>query len=68
MERGVLQLTIDDAGYTLRAGDSVYYEADCHHRFVNPGREPCVYYLAMALAEGEPHAHRRGTPPGRRRS
>ncbi len=58
MEKGVLQLTIDDTMHTLRAGDSVYYEGDCHHRFVNPGREPCVYYLAMALGESEPHAHR----------
>lgn len=70
MERGVLQLTIDDTAYTLRAGDSVYYEGDCHHRFVNPGREPCVYYLAMALVETSPHAHRGQALPagGRRRS
>jgi transcriptional regulator with XRE-family HTH domain len=70
MERGVLQLTIDDTAYTLRAGDSVYYEGDCHHRFVNPGREPCVYYLAMALVRAGPHAHRDRALPvgGRRRS
>jgi transcriptional regulator with XRE-family HTH domain len=70
MERGVLQLTIDDTAYTLRAGDSVYYEGDCHHRFVNPGREPCVYYLAMALVGAGPHAHRDRALPvgGRRRS
>jgi len=58
MERGTLQLTVDGTPYTLRAGDSVYYAGDCHHQFVNPGREPCVYYLAMELVESSPHARR----------
>ena len=68
MERGVLQLTIDDTAHTLRAGDSAYYEGDCRHGFANPGREPCVYYLAMTLVDGRPHAHRgRSLPAGGRR-
>src|SRR5262245_47372479 len=68
MERGTLQLTIEGTPYTLRAGDSAYYAGDCHHRFVNPGREPCVYYLAMALMEGGPHTRRgRALPAGARR-
>ena len=58
MERGTLQLTVGGTPYTLRAGDSVYYAGDCHHQFVNPGREPCVYYLAMELVESSPHARR----------
>ena len=58
MERGALQLSIDGVQYTLRAGDSAYYAGDCHHRFVNPGREPCVYYLAMELGASGPHARR----------
>ena len=49
MERGTLQLTVDGTAYTLRAGDSAYYAGDCHHQFVNPGRDSCVYYLAMEL-------------------
>jgi len=53
VERGTLQLTIDGTPHTLRAGDSVYYAGDCHHQFVNPDREACVYYLAMEL--GGPH-------------
>jgi transcriptional regulator with XRE-family HTH domain len=67
MERGTLQLTIDGAPYTLRAGDSVYYAGDCHHQFVNPGRETCVYYLAMEL--GGPHVRqgRAHVAAGRRR-
>src|SRR5262245_65673632 len=58
VERGALQLTIDGTAHVLRAGDSAYYEGDCHHQFVNPGREPCVYYLAMTLVESGPHARR----------
>jgi mannose-6-phosphate isomerase-like protein (cupin superfamily) len=68
MERGTLQLTIDGTPYTLRAGDSAYYAGDCHHQFVNPGREPCVYYLAMELVASSPHARRgRLLPTGGRR-
>ena len=68
MERGTLQLTIDGAPYTLRAGDSVYYAGDCHHQFANPDREPCVYYLAIELMGRGPHARRgRALPVPRRR-
>jgi len=68
MERGTLQLTIDGTAYTLRAGDSVYYAGDCHHQFVNPGREPCVYYLAVELVGTGPHPRRgRALPAARRR-
>jgi transcriptional regulator with XRE-family HTH domain len=47
VEKGTLLLTIDGAPYTLEQGDSVYYDGDCLHSFANPGRAPCVYYLAM---------------------
>lgn len=47
IEKGTLLLTIDGAPYTLEAGDSIYYDGDCLHSFANPGRGPCVYYLAM---------------------
>jgi transcriptional regulator with XRE-family HTH domain len=68
VERGTLQLTIDGAPHLLRAGDSVCYAGDCDHGFVNPGREPCVYYLAMALTATSVHARRsRVPPPGTRR-
>lgn len=68
MERGTLQLMVDGTPYTLRAGDSAYYAGDCHHQFVNPGREPCVYYLAMELGESGPHARRgRVLPAGVRK-
>ena len=67
MERGTLLLTLDGTPYTLRAGDSVYYAGDSHHQFVNPGREPCVYYLAMELAEKGPHRRSRAHPAGGRK-
>lgn len=47
IERGTLRLTINGTPYTLDAGDSIYYDGDCWHGFMNPGDEPCVYYLAM---------------------
>jgi XRE family transcriptional regulator, regulator of sulfur utilization len=54
VERGVLRLTIDGTEYRLGAGDSIYYDGDCHHGFANPGRSSCVYYLAMDV--GGSHA------------
>lgn len=52
VEQGTLLLTIDDRPYTLQAGDSIYYDGDCHHAFANPGRRPCIYYLAMDVSHG----------------
>ena len=51
LERGTLLLTINGTPYTLHTGDSIYYAADCWHRFTNPGDEPCVYYLAMDVTD-----------------
>ncbi len=48
IEKGTLLLTLDGVPYTLNAGDSIYYDGDCMHAFVNPRRkQECVYYLAM---------------------
>jgi quercetin dioxygenase-like cupin family protein len=58
VERGRLVLTLDDAPYTLAAGDSIYYAGDCRHAFANPFARPCVYYLAMEVAGAR--AHRTG--------
>src|SRR5579872_2268239 len=60
IESGTLVLTIDGTPYTLRSGDSIYYAGDCVHAFLNPGKTPCIYYLAMevsgALAPSAHHA------------
>lgn len=49
VERGRLQLTLDDEVTLLEAGDSIYFPGSCHHGFANPGRGFCVYYLVMDL-------------------
>jgi len=65
MESGVLRLSLDDEVVELRRGDSIYYGGDCRHGFVNPGRRPCTFYLAMDIATGGHSGH--GTPSGRKR-
>lgn len=69
IESGTLLLTIDGAPYTLHAGDSIYYAGDCVHAFMNPGRKPCVYYLAMDV-KGDPALakHRAWKPASRRKT
>jgi XRE family transcriptional regulator, regulator of sulfur utilization len=67
VEVGTLVLEIDGNLYTLRAGDSVYYDGDCRHAFSNPEPTPCIYYLAMALfgaSAGDSHQFQpRGDSP-----
>lgn len=65
VERGTLRLTIDGKPHLLRAGDSIYYDGDCEHGFANPGRSPCVYYLAMDVTGNNSHRPP-GTQKGRR--
>lgn len=71
IEQGALRLTLDGHEYLLKAGDSIYYDGDCLHAFANPGRTPCVYYLAMDVAgDAEGAVHRAATlvtMPTRRR-
>lgn len=47
VERGALRLTVAGTEHLLQTGDSIYYQGDCRHAFANPGREECVYYLAL---------------------
>jgi transcriptional regulator with XRE-family HTH domain len=54
VERGTLQLSLDDALHQLEEGDSMFYPGDCRHGFRNPRRAACVYYLAMDVAGGHP--------------
>jgi quercetin dioxygenase-like cupin family protein len=65
MERGTLHLTLDGVPHVLRAGDSIYYDGDCHHAFANRGASECVYYLAMDVAGGH-HRARSTARTGRR--
>jgi transcriptional regulator with XRE-family HTH domain len=52
VERGSLELFLDGRPVLLDAGDSVCYRGDRLHRFVNPRRATCVYYLATDVATG----------------
>ncbi|MFI6503014.1 cupin domain-containing protein [Nonomuraea typhae] len=47
VETGGLVVEVDGERVLLGPGDSVYYEGDCVHSFVNEGDVECVYYTAM---------------------
>ena len=57
VERGTLQLTLDETEYVLNQGDSIYYAGDCVHGFSNPGDEECVYYLALEAGINSAGSH-----------
>jgi XRE family transcriptional regulator, regulator of sulfur utilization len=63
VEKGTLLLTLDGEPHTLEAGDSIYYDGDCMHGFANPGRVPCVYYLAMDVSGDMAGTTHRLAPP-----
>ena len=42
---GRLNVEVDDAVYSLEAGDSMYFEVLGHYRFVNRSQRLCRYYL-----------------------
>jgi XRE family transcriptional regulator, regulator of sulfur utilization len=46
VDSGTLRLEIGPEDFTLHAGDSLYFPADTTHRYANPGRVPCVYFVA----------------------
>lgn len=45
--QGKLEVTIGERLFVLEAGDSLYYDANITHQFVNVGDEPCAYYLVI---------------------
>jgi len=53
VETGSLRLTIGATVVQLDAGDSVAYDADVQHAFLNPGEIDCVYYLAVTVPARE---------------
>lgn len=53
IEQGELLLVLDGEHYTLKSGDSIYYDGNCMHAFSNSSRTPCIYYLAMDVS-GDP--------------
>jgi transcriptional regulator with XRE-family HTH domain len=59
VEAGTLRLSLDGDVTDLGTGDSIFYTGDRPHAFANPGRRPCVYYLAMDLASAPGHGDTR---------
>jgi transcriptional regulator with XRE-family HTH domain len=43
--QGKLLIILDNNEYLLEHGDSIYFEANVKHQFINAGEEECHYYL-----------------------
>jgi quercetin dioxygenase-like cupin family protein len=48
VEAGTLTLLVDDQRHTLRAGDTVTFDADLPHHFENPGKEEAVLLAVVS--------------------
>src|SRR5690349_12936656 len=48
VEAGRLTLFVDDQRHTLRAGDTVTFDADLPHHFENPGKEEAVLLAVVS--------------------
>lgn len=51
VSEGQLSLVVGKETYKLDAGDSIVFEADVPHSYVNAGPKECVMYLVMTYAE-----------------
>ncbi len=49
---GTLELHVGREMRTLHAGDAAIFTADVPHRYVNPAREECWFYLVMSYPRG----------------
>jgi len=45
--KGRLEATIGETSVILEVGDSLFFQADADHSFVNAGRHPCDYFLVI---------------------
>lgn len=45
--RGRMRVTIGEERVTLNQGDSLYFQADADHSFLNLGKAPCEYFLVI---------------------
>jgi transcriptional regulator with XRE-family HTH domain len=45
--RGELRISINGTEYQLRAGDSLFFEADKHHALENPAKRPAEYLIVI---------------------
>lgn len=54
VSQGRLRVVLEDREFILDQGDSIYFEANVNHRFVNDSREECRYYLVIDSRGGKP--------------
>ena len=52
--QGSMSAELGDTRYLLSEGDSLYFEADIQHRFINTGKTECRYYLVINSYESAP--------------
>jgi rhodanese-related sulfurtransferase/transcriptional regulator with XRE-family HTH domain len=52
---GTLELIVNERRFELATGDSILFDADVPHAYVNPGKQPCVMYLVMTYANRGAH-------------
>jgi transcriptional regulator with XRE-family HTH domain len=45
--RGRMRVSIGDERVTLNQADSLYFQADASHSFLNLGKTPCEYFLVI---------------------
>ncbi|MCF2522640.1 XRE family transcriptional regulator [Bradyrhizobium sp. G127] len=45
--RGRMRVAIGEERVTLNQGDSLYFQADADHSFLNLGKTPCEYFLVI---------------------
>ena len=49
--RGRMRVSIGDQRVNLNQGDSLYFQADADHSFLNLGKAPCEYFLVIDTAK-----------------
>ncbi|SFS80415.1 helix-turn-helix domain-containing protein [Marininema halotolerans] len=47
VEVGTLKVRLDESTFILESGDSLFYEANGTHEFINMGEEACRYFLVI---------------------
>lgn len=45
--KGELTVTINQDTFSLRVGDSIYFDCSSHHEYVNQTAEPTVFYVVV---------------------
>ncbi|MGO8693895.1 MAG: helix-turn-helix domain-containing protein [Rectinemataceae bacterium] len=51
--KGRLEVTVEDERFTLAAGDSIHYDAELPHSWINNDDEPCVLIWSLVISSLE---------------